>query len=155
LTARGHVPILNLMVKYSEARLDRIFSALSDRTRRGMLARLSGKEALSVSELAAPLAMSLPAAMKHLAVLSDAGLVKRHKSGRIVSCALDATPMQQANEWLERYQRFWSASFDRLATHLENDLWPPQPPSRPASPSSAASPRRPRKSTSRGRKPST
>ncbi|MGE0679183.1 ArsR/SmtB family transcription factor [Pseudolabrys sp.] len=142
------------MVKYSEARLDRIFSALSDRTRRGMLSRLSGK-ALSVSELAAPLKMSLPAAMKHLAVLSDAGLVKRHKTGRIVSCALDAAPMQQANEWLERYQRFWSASFDRLAAHLENELWPPPPPSNRASPSSAASPRHRRKSTPRGRKPST
>jgi DNA-binding transcriptional ArsR family regulator len=148
------------MVKYSEGRLDRIFSALSDRTRRGMLARLSGTEALSVSELAAPLDMSLPAVMKHLAVLSDAGLVKRHKSGRIVSCALDATPMQQANEWLERYQRFWSASFDRLAAHLENETakdetWPPQPPSSRASPSSAASPRRRKKSTPSGRKPST
>jgi DNA-binding transcriptional ArsR family regulator len=153
LTALQPAPILNPMVKYSEARLDRIFAALSDQTRRGMLARLSGQEALSVSELAAPLDMSLPAVMKHLAVLSDAGLVKRHKSGRIVSCALDAAPMQQANEWLERYQRFWSAGLDRLAAHLENDLWPPQPPSSRASPSSAASPRRPRKSTPRGRKP--
>ncbi|MGE0564844.1 MAG: ArsR/SmtB family transcription factor [Pseudolabrys sp.] len=139
------------MVKYSDERLDRIFSALSDRTRRGMLARLSAKPSLSVSELAAPLDMSLPAAMKHLAVLSDAGLVKRHKNGRIVSCALDATPMQQANEWLERYQRFWTDSFDRLAAHLESEPWPPKPPPSPASPSSGASTPRRTPSTRRGR----
>ncbi|MGI8525010.1 MAG: ArsR/SmtB family transcription factor [Pseudolabrys sp.] len=130
------------MVKYNDNRLDLIFNALSDRTRRGMLARLSGKNTLSVSELAEPIDMSLPAVMKHLGVLSDAGLIKRSKTGRIVACALDAKPMQQANQWLERYQRFWTASFDRLAAHLEDKQWQPQPPSSPASRSSAASRRR-------------
>jgi DNA-binding transcriptional ArsR family regulator len=128
------------MVKYNDDRLDRIFAALSDRTRRGMLARLSGQNALSVSKLAEPFAMSLPAVMKHLGVLSDAGLIRRSKTGRIVACALDATPMRQANDWLERYERFWTDNFDRLATHLEDQQW--QPPSNPVSPSNAASGRR-------------
>jgi DNA-binding transcriptional ArsR family regulator len=133
------------MVKYNDERLDRIFSALSDRTRRGLLARLSGRAAMSVSELAEPLDMSLPAVMKHLDVLGDAGLIKRNKTGRTVSCVLDATPMQQANEWLERYQKFWTASFERLTHMLENDQWQSQQPSSPASPSSSTSrPRRPR-----------
>ena len=141
------------MVKYSDDRLDLIFSALSDRTRRGMLARLNSAPELSVSELAQPFDMSLPAVMKHLGVLSDAGLIKRNKAGRVVSCALDASPMQQANEWLERYERFWTSSFDRLAAHLESKKWQPQQPSNQASPSSGASRRRPRKSTRRGRGP--
>jgi DNA-binding transcriptional ArsR family regulator len=139
------------MVKYSDDRLDLIFAALSDRTRRGMLARLGAHPELSVSELAAPLDMSLPAVMKHLGVLSDAGLVKRNKAGRVVSCTLDAGPMQQANEWLARYERFWTGSFDRLAALLEDDKWQSQQPSNQASPSSDASRRRPRKSSRRGR----
>src|SRR6185437_11730487 len=123
------------MVKYSDDRLDRIFAALSDRTRRGILSQLSGRDSMSVSDLAAPFDMSLPAVMKHLDVLSDAGLVKRSKQGRTVACVLDAREMKAANDWLERYQRFWSASFDRLAKILEDDQWPPQPPSSQASPS--------------------
>src|SRR4051812_47836208 len=103
------------MVKYSDDRLDRIFSALSDRTRRGLLARLSAGKPLSVSELAAPFDISLPGVMKHLDVLADAGLVKRNKAGRTVACAMDAAPMQHAREWLERHQRFWTESFDRLS----------------------------------------
>jgi DNA-binding transcriptional ArsR family regulator len=139
------------MVKYNDDRLDLIFSALSDRTRRGMLARLGTEPELSVSELARPLDMSLPAVMKHLGVLSDAGLVKRNKAGRVVSCALDARPMQQANAWLERYERFWTTSFDRLAALLEDEKWQPQQPSSQASPSSGASRRPRRKSIRRGR----
>jgi DNA-binding transcriptional ArsR family regulator len=139
------------MVKYNDDRLDRIFGALADRTRRGLLARLRANPDMSVSELAAPFNMSLPAVMKHLNVLSDAGLVRRNKAGRVVSCALDATPMQQANQWLERYQRFWTQSFDRLAAHLEDEKWQSQQPSNQASPSSAASKPRRRKSSPRGR----
>ncbi|MFZ1989248.1 MAG: metalloregulator ArsR/SmtB family transcription factor [Alphaproteobacteria bacterium] len=135
------------MVKYSEAQLDRIFSALSDSTRRGMLARLSGEESLSVSELAAPLDMTLPAVMKHLDVLSDAGLVERNKSGRTVACTFNAAPMEQATEWLTKYQQFWTARFDRLTALLESKAWP----SSPASPSRAASKPRPKKSSPRGR----
>ena len=137
------------MVYYSTDRLDRTFAALADPTRRALLARLSETEAISVSELAAPLPMSLPAVMKHLDVLSDAGLVAREKNGRTVSCRLRAEPMRDANDWLNRYQKFWSERLDRLAAFLEEDTWPP-PPSNRASPSSGTSTRRRRKSSPPG-----
>ena len=142
------------MVKYHDNRLDLIFAALSDSTRRGMLARLAVGESLSVSELAEPFDMSLPAVMKHLNVLSEAGLLKRNKEGRTVACAMDAAPMQQAREWLEKYEKFWTESFNRLSRFLEGEPWHPQPKqqqtSNPASPSSGGSRRRPRRSTKRG-----
>ena len=146
-------PIVNQMVKYNNQVLDRTFAALSDSTRRALLARLSGREALSVSELAEPFAMSLPAIMKHLDVLSDAGLVAREKTGRVVACRLTAKPMEQAMDWLNRYQRFWSDNFDRLAAFVEEDTWrQPQPTSTsaPASQSRAGSARVRNKSTPRG-----
>src|SRR6266702_2232041 len=142
------------MVKYGDQPLDRTFAALADPTRRALLARLSSRDSISVSELAQPFAMSLPAIMKHLEVLSDAGLVAREKTGRVVACRLTAKPMEQAMAWLNRYQRFWSDNLDRLAAFLEEDQWPShQAPSIPhgqASPSSAASPRAPKRSTRRG-----
>jgi DNA-binding transcriptional ArsR family regulator len=140
------------MVKYPDQVLDQTFAALADPTRRALLARLSSRDSLSVSELAQPFAMSLPAIMKHLDVLSDAGLVAREKTGRVVACRLTATPMRQAMDWLSHYQRFWSESLDRLAAFVEDDQWPANPPSRPdqASPSSAASTRRRKRSTRRG-----
>jgi DNA-binding transcriptional ArsR family regulator len=115
-------PILNHMVNLLDPSLDRTFAALADPTRRTLLARLSEREFLSVSDLARPLPISLPAVMKHLDVLSDAGLVTRSKAGRTVSCRLNAQPMQAAMDWLERYQRFWSESLDRLAELLESDI---------------------------------
>src|SRR5437762_1515060 len=115
------------MVYYRHVALDRTFAALADPTRRALLARLSDQESLSVSELAKPFAMSLPAVMKHLDVLSDAGLVARKKTGRIVSCELKAAPMENAVNWLNRYQRFWSAQLDRLAAFVEEDSCPPIP----------------------------
>jgi DNA-binding transcriptional ArsR family regulator len=136
------------MVDYSSAPLDRTFAALADPTRRALLARLGQTDSLSVSALAAPFSMSLPAVMKHLDVLSDAGLVTRNKSGRTVSFRLRAEPMHEANEWLNRYQRFWSDRLDQLAVFLEEDSCPPSP--RPASPSRAASTRRRRKSSPPG-----
>jgi DNA-binding transcriptional ArsR family regulator len=139
------------MVYYSSARLDRTFAALSDPTRRALIAQLSARSSISISELAEPFAMSLPAVMKHLDVLSDAGLITREKTGRTVACRLRAEPMREANEWLERYQRFWSESLDRLAAYLEEDACPPQPPSSQASPSTGTSKRRPSGSTARGR----
>jgi DNA-binding transcriptional ArsR family regulator len=142
--------ILNQMVYYRRPDLDRTFAALADPTRRALLARLSEEDALSVSELAKPFAMSLPAVMKHLDVLSDAGLVGREKSGRIVSCRLRAEPMRDANDWLNRYQKFWTERLDQLAAFLEEDTWPPSQPNQ-ASPSSAASRRRQKKSSPRGR----
>jgi DNA-binding transcriptional ArsR family regulator len=151
------------MVKYQEEALDRTFAALSDPTRRALLARLGDRESLSVSELAQPFSISLPAVIKHLDVLDDAGLIARQKIGRTVTCRLTASPMEQAMDWLNRYQRFWSDNLDRLAAFLEEDRWPPsqalpspplpatpKPPRGRVSRSPAASPRRPKKSTPRG-----
>ena len=84
------------MVKYQQPALDRTFAALADPTRRAIVARLAEQESVSVSELARPHAMSLPAVMKHLDVLSDAGLVTRVKTGRTVACRLAADPMEEA-----------------------------------------------------------
>jgi DNA-binding transcriptional ArsR family regulator len=147
------------MVKYQDETLDRTFAALSDPTRRALLTRLGERDSLSVSELAQPFAMSLPAIMKHLDVLSDAGLIAREKAGRTVSCRLTARPMEQAMNWLNRYARFWSDNFDRLAAFVEEDPWPSTLPSTPtslraqASPSRVASVRGRKKSTPRGRRP--
>jgi DNA-binding transcriptional ArsR family regulator len=138
------------MVDYQRPNLDRTFAALADPTRRALLARLSETDAISISELAKPFTMSLPAVMKHLDVLSDAGLVSRNKTGRTVSCRLRAEPMERANEWLNRYQRFWTERLDQLAAFLEEDSCPPQPPSNQASPSSAALQRRRKKSSAPG-----
>ncbi len=112
------------MVKYQDEALDRTFAALSDPTRRALLARLVAQDGLSVSQLAEPFSMSLPAVMKHLDVLSDAGLIAREKTGRTVACRLTAQPMEQAMEWLNRYARFWTENFDRLAALLEEEQWP-------------------------------
>jgi DNA-binding transcriptional ArsR family regulator len=109
------------MVKYQEDMLGRTFQALSDPTRRAILARLDHQPGLSVSELAEPFPMQLNAVMKHLDVLSDAGLVARHKSGRTVSVRLTPEPMEAAMEWLRRYERFWSSSLDRLAALVERE----------------------------------
>lgn len=109
------------MVKFQEPDLDRIFAALADPTRRAMLTRLEEEESLSVSELAQPFPLSLPAVMKHLDVLSDAGLISRAKTGRTVACRLNAGPMEEAMNWLHRYERFWSGSLDRLAKFVEEE----------------------------------
>lgn len=99
--------------------LDRTFAALVDPTRRAILARLEGEGNVSVSELARPFAIKLPAVMKHLDVLGDAGLITRSKTGRTVTVALSPEPMRAAMDWLRRYERFWSGSLDRLATFVE------------------------------------
>jgi DNA-binding transcriptional ArsR family regulator len=145
------------MVKYSGETLDRTFAALADPTRRALLAQLQARDSVSVSELAQPFAMSLPAIMKHLDVLSDAGLIAREKTGRTVACRLTAKPMEQAMDWLNRYQRFWSDTLGRLAAFVEEEQWPANralptaAPSRGrASPSSVVSMRRRKKSTPRG-----
>jgi DNA-binding transcriptional ArsR family regulator len=136
------------MVKYQDDALDRTFTALGDPTRRALLAQLSEHSNLSVSELARPFPMTLPAIMKHLDVLSDAGLITRAKTGRIVACRLNAAPMENAVSWLNRYQRFWSGQLDRLAAFVEDDSCSAQS---TTSSSSAASRRRRRRSTPPGR----
>src|SRR3954463_11625165 len=128
------------MVNYRDQALDRTVAALADPTRRALLARLGKRDSLSVSELAQPFAMSLPAVMKHLDVLSDAGLIARAKTGRIVACRLTAAPMEQALDWLNRYQRFWSEGLDRLAAFVEEEKWPPNQAPQPASSPDRASP---------------
>lgn len=108
------------MVNYKERHLDRTFAALVDRTRRAILARLEREHSASVSELAKPFAIKLPAVMKHLDVLDDAGLITRSKAGRIVTVRLRPEPMREAMDWLRRYERFWSTSLDRLAVYAES-----------------------------------
>ena len=143
------------MVKYEDPVLDRIFSALADPTRRGVLDRLAGGD-LAVSELAAPHGMSLPGFMKHLRVLEDAGLIAREKEGRVVSCELSAAPMKAASAWMSRYEKFWSDKLDSLARYLyqqeELQTWnkPAFKPTSPRSPSSATTPSRRKKSGARG-----
>jgi DNA-binding transcriptional ArsR family regulator len=145
------------MVKYQNPALDRTFAALADPTRRAVLARLeAADDGLSVSALAAPFAMSMPAILKHLDVLAAAGLIARSKTGRTVTCRLVADPMEDAMNWLTRYQRFWTRQLDRLAAFVENEQCPPPSPtpsSSPASRSNVVSLRRRRKSTPRGRTP--
>jgi DNA-binding transcriptional ArsR family regulator len=109
------------MVKYQASKMDRTFAALADPTRRGILLRLKEKPGLSVSELARPFSLKLPGMMKHLDVLSDAGLITRVKTGRTVSVNLSARPMREAMEWLKRYERFWTTNLDRLVALVEED----------------------------------
>ena len=140
------------MVYLSHPSLDRTFAALADPTRRALLAQLGEHEEVSVSELARPFTMSLPAVMKHLDVLSEAGLIAREKTGRTVVCRLRAAPMAEASEWLNRYEKFWSERLDRLAAFLEEEEEScPPPPSSQASPSSGGSGPFPPKSTAPGR----
>ena len=103
-----------------QAQLDRTFAALVDPTRRAILARLEREGGASVTELASPFAIKLPAVMKHLDVLDGAGLITRSKIGRTVTVRLAADPMREAMEWLRRYERFWSSNLDRLAAYAES-----------------------------------
>ncbi|HNB26821.1 MAG TPA: metalloregulator ArsR/SmtB family transcription factor [Alphaproteobacteria bacterium] len=98
-------------------RLSATFSALADPTRRAILARLALGET-SVTELAAPFEMSLPAISKHLKVLEHAGLIRRGRAAQWRPCRLDAAPLKEANGWLEEYRGFWEESFDRLDAYL-------------------------------------
>jgi DNA-binding transcriptional ArsR family regulator len=109
------------MVKYHPSAMDRTFSALADPTRRQVLLRLKDEPGLSVSALARPLSLKLPGMMKHLDVLSDAGLITRSKTGRTVSVHLSVEPMRDAMEWLSRYERLWTISIDRLVALVEED----------------------------------
>lgn len=124
------------MVKYSGS-LDSTFGALADPTRRALLASLMLGEA-SISELAKPYRMSLPAVMKHLRVLEDAGLVSQKKIGRTRSCRLAASPLKEAEDWISQYRKFWEGTLDSLERFLsqpepvpdpdskETPSWPPR-----------------------------
>ena len=105
LTGECRLHILHHIVKSPEASLDRTFSALVDPTRRAIIARLERQPGLSISELARPFPLKLPAILKHLDVLTRAGLLSRRKAGRVVSVDLLAGPIQEAMAWLKRYER--------------------------------------------------
>lgn len=107
------------MVNNQSEGLDGLFSALGDPTRRAILARLAREGGLSISELAAPFEIKIPAVMKHLNVLADAGLIRRSKAGRTVTVVLSPRPLKFAVDWLKRYEHFWDASLDRLARYAE------------------------------------
>jgi DNA-binding transcriptional ArsR family regulator len=100
-----------------EDRLNATFAALADPTRRAILARLALGEA-SVMELAKPFDMSLPAISKHLKVLERSRLIARGREAQRRPCRLEAAPLRDAADWLERYRRFWEESFDRLDEYL-------------------------------------
>jgi DNA-binding transcriptional ArsR family regulator len=102
----------------SSDQLDRTFSALSDPTRRAILARLAAGQA-SVTELAEPFEMSLPAVSKHLKVLERAGLIVRGRERQWRPARLEAGPLKDVAEWAERYRRFWEESYDRLDEYLD------------------------------------
>jgi DNA-binding transcriptional ArsR family regulator len=102
----------------SADRLSTTFAALADPTRRALLARLSLGET-TVTELAEPFAMSLPAISKHLKVLERAGLIVRGREAQWRPCRLEAAPMKDATAWLEEYRRFWEHSFDKLSDYLQ------------------------------------
>jgi DNA-binding transcriptional ArsR family regulator len=98
--------------------LDAVFAALADPTRRAILARLADGEA-SVTALAEPFEISLPAISKHLKVLERAGLIARGRTAQWRPCRLDAAPLKEAATWLEKYRQFWEQSFDRLDDYLK------------------------------------
>ncbi|HLI00304.1 MAG TPA: metalloregulator ArsR/SmtB family transcription factor [Acidimicrobiales bacterium] len=102
-------------------RLSSIFAALADPTRRAILARLAEGEA-TVTELAAPFSISLPAISRHLKVLESAGLIARHQSAQWRSSTLEAGALQELADWMDQYRRFWDARLDRLDAHLRQRL---------------------------------
>jgi len=105
------------MVELNSARLDRVFRALSDATRRDMLRRLASGEH-TVSELAEPFHMSLAAASKHIRTLEDAGLLHRTVDGRTHRCRIEAGPLAGIGRWLRRYEKFWNQRLDALERAL-------------------------------------
>ena len=101
-------------------RLDLVFQALADRTRRALLARLARKP-LKITDLAEPFEMSLPAVSRHIRVLERARLVHRTIDGRVHRCSLSAEPLQSAEAWLARYRPFWEGTLDALASYVERE----------------------------------
>jgi DNA-binding transcriptional ArsR family regulator len=97
--------------------LSTVFAALADPTRRAILAELADRDA-TVTELTEPLTISMPAVSRHLKVLEHATLISRTRSGKWRASHLEAAPLREAADWIERYRRFWDASLDRLDAHL-------------------------------------
>ena len=111
------------MEKYHDSfdpeRMSRVFAALADPTRRAVLEQLE-EGPRTVSDLARPLTIQMPTVLKHLGVLDDAGLVRREKTGRVVTITLLPEPLSEALSWLKRYERFWTDQLDRLGRFLED-----------------------------------
>ena len=106
------------MVEYDDARLNGLFRALADPTRRAMLQDLADGPR-TVGELAAPHAISLAGASKHIQVLERAGLIRREVRGRVHTCSLDARPLHMGAEWMRHYERFWNSKLDVLEALLK------------------------------------
>jgi len=143
------------MVKYGEPALDHTFAALSDPTRRAILAQLARGEC-SVTQLASRFEISLPGVTKHLRVLESAGLLRSTKLGRVRRCRLRPEPMKDAAEWIQFYRRFWEDQFESLAEFIEemkkeDASWRPRVSRLKSSKSAGRLPRRRRKSSRRGR----
>jgi DNA-binding transcriptional ArsR family regulator len=113
---RARRAIVNYMV--NNVQMDAVFIALADTTRRGMIARLSTGPA-TIGELGRPYSISKPAVTKHVKILERAGLIRRKKDGRIHRCTLEPKPMKQAEDWIERYRKFWEGTLDSLARFVE------------------------------------
>lgn len=107
-----------------------MFSALADPTRRAILTRLTERDA-TVTELTSPLSISMPAVSRHLKVLEGASLISRTRIGKWRACRLEAAPLRNAADWIDRYRRFWDASLDRLDAHLAAIQAADPPPYRP------------------------
>jgi DNA-binding transcriptional ArsR family regulator len=112
------VPSSRRSARIVEDQLDEVFHALSHRARRALMARLAEAPA-TITQLAAPFAMSLPAISQHIRVLERAGLVARQVDGRIHRCNLQLLPLRSAQEWLQHYSSFWQQSLDSIARYVE------------------------------------
>jgi len=106
------------MTRRVDDRLDKTFAALANSTRRAILARLANGEA-TVTELAEPFNMSLPAISKHIRVLESAGLITQGQKAQYRPCTIDATPLQEISKWTEQYRHIWEESFDRLEDYID------------------------------------
>jgi DNA-binding transcriptional ArsR family regulator len=122
-------------------RLSNTFAALADPTRRAILARLAGGET-SVTELAEPFHISLPAVTKHLKVLERAGLISRGRQAQWRPCRLEAQPLREASGWIDQYRAFWEQRFDRLDAYLRELQAQDTPPATTASPSPSSKERK-------------
>jgi DNA-binding transcriptional ArsR family regulator len=103
----------------SPRQLDLTFAALSDPTRRAILSRLASGE-MSVTDLAGPFDMTLPAISKHLKVLHRAGLISQTREAQWRPCRLEAAPLKDASDWIEHYRQYWEESFDKLDEYLHD-----------------------------------
>lgn len=111
--------LINLSVKFVQDSLSLTFAALADPTRRAILAQLSSGKS-TVSEIAEPFSMTLPAVTKHLKVLEKAGLITKTKNAQFRNCEINSTGLKEVADWVDEYRVFWEESFDRLGEYLKD-----------------------------------